>query len=198
MDKLFTKHSLILASQSPRRQLLLREVGLDFRIITSNIEETYPDGLTIQEIPVYIAKQKALAVAQMLDNQDLTNELIIAADTIVALEEGQKLFGKPKDRQDAFESIRLLSGKRHEAITGYCLWSADKQVAHAVSTAVYFKELTDEQIFYYIDHYKPYDKAGSYAIQEWIGMVGVQKIEGCYFNVIGLPVSHLLTELLKF
>lgn len=186
---MFTKRPLILASKSPRRKQLLQAVSPDFQIITQNTAETYPTTLPIAEVAPYIATQKALAVQHHLKE----DSVVVAADTIVCL--GNIIFGKPKDRQDAINIIQQLSGKRHQVITGICLLDQTKQHHFAVTTQVYFKTLSLEQIDYYVTQFRPYDKAGAYAIQEWIGMVGIEKIEGCYFNVVGLPVSRLITEL---
>ncbi|MEZ4884803.1 MAG: Maf family protein [Chitinophagales bacterium] len=182
----------VLASKSPRRQQLLQEAGLPFRIITQSTDESYDPTLSTREIVSYIAAQKAKAVFSQIED----HETIISADTIVCL--GSTIFGKPKDEADAFRIIRALSGRVHEVMTGICLLSKEKEHCFVESTKVYFGELTDDQIHYYIQHYQPFDKAGAYAIQEWIGMVGIEKIEGDYFNVVGLPVCRLFKELKKF
>ena len=185
--------NLILASQSPRRQELMKQAGFDFEVIVSDTDETYPPGLASHEIAVFIARQKAKAIEHHLKNEDT---IIIAADTIVCLD--SIIYGKPEDENHAFKMIKQLSGKQHEVITGVYLMSQKKQHSFSVQTKVFFKPLSTEQINYYIRQYQPYDKAGAYAIQEWIGLVGIEKIEGCYFNVVGLPISRLYTELKIF
>lgn len=183
---------LLLASQSPRRQQLLQEAGLIYRIQTAHTDENFPDNLPIHEVAAYVALQKAQAVLPYRQE----NEVIVAADTTVCLD--NEIMGKPYDEYDAAWMLRSLSGKKHAVITGVCLTNADKTSVFSVSTQVYFKPLTHDQINYYVETYKPYDKAGGYAIQEWIGLVGIEKIEGCYFNVVGLPVSRLISELELF
>jgi len=182
----------ILASKSPRRQQLLKEAGLDFRIITQSTDESYDPTLSTQEIVTHIAVQKAKAVFSQIEG----NEVVIGADTIVCL--GNTIYGKPKDEEDAFRIIRELSGKVHEVMTGVCLLSKEKEHTFVETTKVFFGELTDAQIRHYIQKYQPYDKAGAYAIQEWIGLVGIERIEGDYFNVVGLPVYRLCRELENF
>ena len=189
---MFTNRPLVLASKSPRRQQLLREVGMPFRIIAQSTDESYDSSLSSPEIATSIAAQKARAVLPQIE----ANEIIIGADTLVCL--GNTLYGKPTDAADAFRIIRELSGKAHEVLTGVCLLSREKEHCFVESTQVYFGELTDEQIRYYIQQYQPYDKAGAYAIQEWMGMIGIEKIEGDYFNVMGLPVFRLCKELRGF
>ncbi len=179
----------ILASKSPRRQQLLKEVGLDFRIITQSTDESYDPTLSTDEIVIHIARQKAKAVLPQMKER----EVIIGADTIVCL--GNTIYGKPEDEQDAFRIIRELTGKAHEVKTGVCLLSKHKEHTFVENTKVFFGELTDSQIHHYIQKYQPYDKAGAYAIQEWIGLVGIERIEGDYFNVVGLPVYRLCQEL---
>jgi septum formation protein len=191
---MINKHRLILASQSPRRQQLLHEAGLTFEVIASQIDETYPDDLPIAQVAQYVAQQKALAVHAQIKHDP--QALIIAADTTVCFE--GEIYGKPFDEFDALYTLRRLSGNTHQVITGVCLLSAQQQICFSVSTQVVFKALTADQIQYYIDHYQPYDKAGSYAIQEWIGLIGIERIEGCYFNVVGMPISRIWSELIKF
>jgi septum formation protein len=191
---MISKHRLILASQSPRRQQLLHEAGLTFEVIASQIDETYPDDLPIAQVAQYVAQQKALAVHAQIQHDP--QALIIAADTTVCFE--GEIYGKPFDEFDALYTLRRLSGNTHQVITGVCLLSAQQQICFSVSTQVVFKALTADQIQYYIDHYQPYDKAGSYAIQEWIGLIGIERIEGCYFNVVGMPISRIWSELIKF
>ncbi|HXH20216.1 MAG TPA: Maf family protein [Chitinophagales bacterium] len=183
---------ILLASQSPRRNELLRMAGFNFRAVTADVDETYSGDIPPEEFPEHLAQKKADAVK----SQAQSDEVILAADTIV-LKDGI-IYGKPADRNDAIQILKELSGVRHEVITGVCLMSPGKQVAFSVVTSVYFKPLSEEQIVYYVDRFKPFDKAGAYAIQEWIGLIGISKIEGCYFNVMGLPVSRVAEELERF
>ena len=185
-------YQLVLASKSPRRQMLLRQLDWSFEIVTQDTDESYPPDLDIADVAAYIASEKAKAVLPKI-NKD---QLIIAADTIVRLD--NTIFGKPKDAKDAFRILQQLSGKTHEVITGVCLQTQEAEHHFSSTTAVYFKTLSEKQIKYYIKKFKPYDKAGAYAIQEWIGMVGIEKIEGCYFNVMGLPLTRLYEELHAF
>ncbi len=187
--------SFILASQSPRRKSLLEWAELPFEIIVSDADENYPDTMLISEVPAFIAKNKALAVEQKVANESPTlgAHCIIAADTVVVLDE--TIMGKPIDREDAIASLMKLSGKTHEVITGVCLLYNGKAETFSETTQVSFHELTKTQIEYYVDEYKPYDKAGGYAIQEWIGVVGIQSIQGDFYNVMGLPVSKLMQKI---
>lgn len=184
---------IILASGSPRRRELLAGLGLDFEIrLMDGIDESYPDGLGGEGIAEHISREKAFAYRNTMAD----DELIITADTIVYLE--GKVLGKPKDEAEAHEMLRSLSGKTHEVITGVTLLTkADIHTFSSVSK-VTFAGLSDDEIDYYITHYHPTDKAGAYGIQEWIGFVGVERIEGSYFNVMGLPVQRLYTELKQF
>ena len=181
--------SIILASNSPRRRELLRGLDIDFTVkVLPDIDESYPDSLPAEEVAEYISTKKAAAYQSLI-----TDELVITADTIVVCQ-GQ-ILGKPKDAQDARRMLQLLSGKTHKVITGVCLTTAHLQHHFSVSTLVTFKELTDEEINYYITHYKPFDKAGAYGIQEWIGHIGVTSLSGSYFNVMGLPVQRIYEAL---
>lgn len=189
--KLSTLH-IILASKSPRRQQLLKDIGVDFEIRLKEVDEVYPSELKGKEVALFLSELKAKAFRNDLQ----TNEILLTSDTIVCL--GEKILGKPKDKQHAIEMLGELSGKKHEVITAVTLTSTTKQHSFAVSTEVYFKPLTIEEITYYIDNYQPYDKAGSYGIQEWIGYIGIEKIVGSYFNVMGLPVKEVYEELIKF
>ena len=184
--------SFILASQSPRRKTLLEWAEIPFEIIVSDIDESYPSSLAIEEVPVYIAKNKALAVKEMIlsTKPSLVNQCIIAADTVVIL--GQTIIGKPNNKQEAIESLLALSGQTHKVITGVVLLHQGQEISFSETTLVEFHALTAEQIEFYVDKYKPYDKAGGYAIQEWIGVVGIKKITGDFYNVMGLPVSKLV------
>ena len=181
---------LLLASNSPRRKELLASMGLQFDVLVKDVEEEFPEHLQREEIAVYLASHKA-------DQYDaeLQNQLLITADTIVCL--GNKVLNKPTDQAEAFTMLRSLSGTSHEVITGVCLFSSDNKTVFHDTTKVYFKELTDEEINYYITNYKPFDKAGAYGIQEWIGMIGIERIEGSYFNVVGLPVQKLYQQLVE-
>jgi septum formation protein len=180
---------IILASQSPRRKQLLEWAEIKFDVIVSNTDESYPAGLTFPETAIHIARQKALAVTTI--HQPAFP--VLAADTIVVCD-GQ-VIGKPADREDAISILSRLSGKAHYVITGVVILSEGKETAFADTTEVMFHQLTKEQISFYVDNYRPYDKAGAYAIQEWIGVVGIQSIKGDFYNVMGLPVSRVVREL---
>ena len=184
--------SFILASQSPRRKTLLEWAEIPFEIIVSDIDESYPSSLAIEEVPVYIAKNKALAVKEIIlsTKPALVNQCIIAADTVVVLD--QTIIGKPTNKQEAIESLLSLSGQTHKVITGVVLLHQGQEISFSETTLVEFHVLTAEQIEFYVDKYRPYDKAGGYAIQEWIGVVGIKKITGDFYNVMGLPVSKLV------
>lgn len=184
---------ILLASQSPRRQYLLKELGLDFEIRTTNVIETYPDGLTPVEIACYLAelKSNSFDVSRIGEKA-----IIITADTIVSL--GTEILGKPSSYTEAVKMLQKLSGRKHDVITAVCLRSKTRKHTFWVQSAVYFKELMLEEIEYYIDNFQPFDKAGGYGVQEWIGYIGISKIEGSFFNVMGLPVKELYEELLKF
>jgi septum formation protein len=186
------KYKFILASKSPRRQYLLNELGLNFEVHTKEVDESFSPDLTAENIPLYLCKKKADA----FDEELADNTIVITADTIVWIE-GQVL-NKPENYEDAVRMLRLLSGKMHEVYTGVCLKSKNKITTFYALTKVYFKTLTQEEIEYYINNYNPYDKAGAYGAQEWIGYIAVEKIEGTYFNVMGLPLKELYEELLKF
>ncbi|MCE2654862.1 MAG: Maf family nucleotide pyrophosphatase [Sediminibacterium sp.] len=186
---------LILASQSPRRQMLLTWADVPFEVIVSDSDETYPASLDLNEVPVYIAKNKAQAVYEkiILSYPQHMNKNIVAADTIVVLE--GNVLGKPANKAEAIASLTALSGKTHRVITGVVLRYQGKEYSFSETTLVTFNTLTLAQIEYYVENYKPYDKAGGYAIQEWIGVVGIQSIEGDFYNVMGLPVSKLLQKI---
>ncbi len=186
------QRKIILASQSPRRKQLLAEAGFDFEIKVSNVEEDYPADLNVREVPEFLARKKAHASMQFIENE----EIIVASDCVVILE--NKIYGKPTDREDAFYIISQLSGKMHEVITGVCLLSKEKEVCFSGVAKVFFKTLSDEEIYFYIDKYQPYDKAGAYAIQEWIGLTKIAKIEGTYSNIMGLPMDLVYEELMRF
>ena len=188
----FKKYKLILASKSPRRQQLLKELGFYFEVYTKDVDESFSESLKAQEIPLYLCKKKADA----FDKELTDNTLVITADTIVWI--GDKVLNKPENFDDAVRMLKLLSGKMHEVYTGVCLRSKQKIKTFYAVTKVYFKKLTQEEIEYYVTNYSPYDKAGSYGAQDWIGYIAIEKIEGSYFNVMGLPVKELYEELLKF
>ena len=190
---------IILASQSPRRKTLLEWANIPFEIVVSDSDESFPETISKQEVPVFIASNKAKAVLEKLqqplpDQQGSGKEYcIIAADTIVLLD--QLILGKPLDRQDAINSLSLLSGKSHQVITGVVILYQGKEYEFSETTQVDFHSLTLDQIEYYVEHYKPFDKAGAYAIQEWIGVVGIKGIQGDFYNVMGLPISRVVQVL---
>jgi len=187
------KYDVVLASASPRRKQLLQEMDIEFTVYPKHVEEIIPFGLNPKEVAEYLSKLKAEAFSE---KEIKANSLIITADTVVTLD--GKILGKPVNRDDAFNILKNLSNKSHEVITGVTIRSASKQLTFSVSTEVNFKPLTDKEIEYYIDHFKPYDKAGAYGIQEWIGHVAIEWIKGSYFNVMGLPTHRLYIELLRF
>jgi septum formation protein len=188
-------NAFILASQSPRRKQLLAWADLSFEVIVSEADETYPEEMGVEDVPVHIAKHKALAVQEKIAKELTAHQgkWIIAADTIVVLD--NEIIGKPVDREDAIKILTKLSGKKHRVITGVYLIKDQESQSFSETTMVHFHTLTLEQITYYIDQYQPYDKAGAYGIQDWIGVVGIQGIEGDFYNVMGLPVSKLLSYL---
>lgn len=186
------KYELILASKSPRRQQLLHDLGLNFSVQSMDIPEVFPESLGMIEVPVYLAELKADAFRSQLKD----NQLVITADTIVWLD--GHVLNKPADYDEGFRMLSNLSGKKHQVITGVCLLSANKKVSFYALTDVWFKSLTDEEIHYYLVHYQPYDKAGAYGIQEWIGYVGINHIEGSFFNVMGLPIQSVYEHLKTF
>jgi septum formation protein len=185
-------YRFILASKSPRRQFLLKDLGLNFEVHTGDVDESFPDHLQAQEIPLYLCKKKAEAFDAELDE----NTIVITADTIVWI--GGQVLNKPENSEDAARMLRLLSGNMHEVYTGVCLRSHKKTKAFYSLTKVFFKTLSQDEIDYYISNYNPYDKAGAYGAQEWIGYIAVERIEGSYFNVMGLPLKELYEELLDF
>lgn len=190
MLDILKKYKIILASNSPRRRELLSGLGVDYEVkIVPGIDETYPESLNGEEIPVYIAQEKANAYRASLQ----PDELVITADTIVYVD--GMVLGKPVDEADACRMLRMLSGRTHQVITGVCLTTVDFQKSFASVTEVTFDTLSDEEIGYYVEKYRPMDKAGSYGVQEWIGFVGVTGLKGSYYNVMGLPVQRLYKEL---
>lgn len=193
MSKYLENTKIILASKSPRRQQLLKELGINFEILTNGEEdESFPDHLSMTEIPVYLAKNKAKPHMNSLSG----NDILITSDTIVWCQ-GQ-VINKPADANDAYRILRLLSGCKHVVVTGIAITSKSKQSTLYDCTDVYFRDLADEEIWFYINNYKPFDKAGAYGIQEWIGFIGIERIDGSYFNVMGFPIQKFYTELLTF
>ncbi len=184
--------SIILASQSPRRKLLLEWAEIKFTVIVANTEEECPPNIPMVDVPIFIAREKAKVVQEKISNKSKT---IIAADTIVVLE--NKIFGKPINRAEAISFLISLSNNTHKVITGVVILKNEIEVAFSETTFVEFHNLTQEQIEFYVDEYKPYDKAGGYAIQEWIGVIGIKKITGDFYNVMGLPISRVVQELDK-
>lgn len=182
---------IILASRSPRRKQLLEWAEVLFDVIVKETDESYPENLPIEEIAIHIARNKALAVK---DSEELKNlkslPVILAADTIVVL--NNEIIGKPTDREDAVNILSKLSGKQHKVITGVVILKGEREKAFAETTEVEFHQLSLPQLEFYIDKYKPYDKAGAYAIQEWIGVVGIKSVKGDFYNVMGLPVSRVV------
>ena len=182
---------IILASQSPRRKQLLEWAEVPFTVVVQSTDESYPTGLSFEDTAIHIARNKALAVQK---NHQFTIP-VLAADTIVVLED--RVIGKPINREDAIAILAALSGKKHKVITGVVILFNEKELAFADTTEVSFHNLSKEQIIFYVDKYQPYDKAGAYAIQEWIGVVGIQSVSGDFYNVMGLPVSRVMQELVK-
>jgi septum formation protein len=192
MQKLLDGKHVILASNSPRRRELLAGLDLDFEVkVLPNIDESYPEDLPAMEVSEYISQKKADAYKSLIGE----NDVVITADTVVICED--EIMGKPHDAEDARRMLRKLSNKSHQVTTGVCITTLKEQVHFSVTTHVSFKELTDDEIDYYITTYKPFDKAGAYGIQEWIGYIGCTGLEGSYYNVMGLPVQRIYRELLK-
>ena len=185
-------YKLILASSSPRRHQLLCDAGFKFEVKLKHTEEIWPKELEPEKVPEYLACLKADSFKEELN----PGELLITADTVVCLE--GRILGKPGNREQAIDMLRQLSGRRHTVITGVCLTSIERRKSFAASTDVFFKDLSDEEITCYVDNCKPYDKAGAYGIQEWIGYIGIKRIEGSFYNVMGLPVQQLYEMLNHF
>lgn len=184
------KYRVILASNSPRRKELLAGLGVEYEVRTlPDVDESYPETLQGADIPLYIAREKADAYKALLQ----PDELMITADTVVWLD--GRVLGKPADREEALQMLHSLSGHTHEVFTGVCITTTCWQRCFAAQTEVRFSTLSEEEISYYVDNYRPYDKAGAYGVQEWIGFVGVEYISGSYFNIMGLPVQRLYQEL---
>lgn len=186
------KYKIVLGSQSPRRQQLLKGLDIYFDIVSPNTNEDFPIELKKEEIPLYLANKKALNIQKKLDG----NYLMITCDTIVWI--NGSVLNKPADVDDAKRMLRILSGNSHEVFTGVTLTGSSKSVSFYDRTIVSFKQLSEAEIEYYITNYKPFDKAGSYGVQEWLGYIAIDKIEGCFFNVMGLPLHRLYSELKKF
>ncbi len=186
------KRKILLASKSPRRHQLLKEAGFNFEIKTIDVEEVYPEDLPNREVAAYLAELKAMAAKHLVKN----GEILLTADTIVI--QDNTIYGKPKDRADAIRILKKLSGKMHEVITGVCLLSNEKSQVFSTVSRVHFEPISEEEITYYIDHYQPFDKAGAYAIQEWIGHCKISKIEGTYSNIMGLPMESVYKKLMAF
>ena len=203
------KYKIILASNSPRRRELLAGLDVNFEVkVLNGIDESYPDDLDAYQVAEFIAQKKAEAYRSLLDNEEssLVENLVLTADTVVVApaadeqndQEGKGIIlGQPKTADDAVRMLKMLSGKTHHVVTGVCLTTKDEQRHFSVTTEVSFKELTDWEINYYISHYRPFDKAGAYGIQEWIGYIGCTGLNGSYFNVMGLPVQRIYEEMLK-
>lgn len=186
------KHRIILASKSPRRRHLLQQAGFNFEVRTREIDETFPPELPLEEVAAFLAQKKAEAVRDFLTGE----EIILTADSVVALN-GQ-FYGKPEDLADAARMLRALSGRMHQVFTGVCLLSAHREVVFTGESRVYFYPLSDEEIDYYVHNYEVLDKAGSYAVQEWIGLCCIERIEGSYSNIMGLPMELVYRHLREF
>ena len=182
---------IILASQSPQRKQILEWAEVPIEVVVKETDETFPEGLKVEEAAIHVARQKVLAVQSSVP----ADSVILAADTIVVLK--GRIIGKPPNREEAIRILSDLSGQKHIVITGVVIRKGEKEISFADSTDVYFYELTKEQIEFYVDKYQPYDKAGAYAIQEWIGVVGIKSVKGDFYNVMGLPVSRVVRELKK-
>ncbi len=182
---------VILASSSPRRQFLMKEAGYEFTIVSPDVDESFPSTMPVEQVPTFLAKKKAEVV-----RAQITNEVVIASDTVVILND--QIMNKPLSYEEAFNMLLQLSGQTHTVITGVCLLSKTKEVVFDDRTEVTFKKLTTDEINFYIDNYKPFDKAGAYGAQDWIGMVAIEKINGSYFTVMGLPMHRVYQELNSF
>lgn len=192
LKKILKDHHLLLASKSPRRSQLLSGLDVSFEIISANVEEVWPEETPLFDIPEFLARLKASELKDQLKQ----NEIVLTADTAVLFE--NEILNKPVDRNDAFKMLSKLSGNRHIVVTGVCLTSKERSVSFNDKTEVHFTSLSDDQINYYLDHYHPYDKAGSYGAQDWIGYIAIEKLVGSYYNVMGLPVRLVYSELIKF
>lgn len=186
------KYRIVLASQSPRRQMLLKGLDIEFVVQPLEADESYPSNLTREQIPLYLSQWKATHFNFTAE----LNELVITADTIVWID--NKILGKPENQEEAYQTLKTLSGRTHEVITGVTISTVTKTVSFYVESKVDFRHISDEEISYYVANYQPFDKAGAYGIQEWIGYIGIEKIDGSFYNVMGLPVQRLYCELLSF
>lgn len=185
--------NIILASASPRRRFLLKQLDIEFTFNSAEVDESIPEGMTPDEIAISLAEKKAGHFQDLLEDP---KNILITADTLVLI--NGKILGKPNDLEDARLMLQNLSGNMHQVVTGVCIRSHDKSRSFTDWTDVYFKSLSSQEIDYYLNHYKPYDKAGAYGAQEWIGYIGIKRLEGSYFNVMGLPVHRLYEELSSF
>lgn len=184
-------YKLILASASPRRQQLMKDAGFTFEVRLKNVEEKYPQELHLENVPEYLSKVKASAFREELKAE----EVLITADTVVCIHD--RILGKPADRKEAISMLQELSGNRHLVVTGVSVTTRTEQLSFSSRTDVFFKRLSNEEIEFYVDTYKPFDKAGAYGIQEWIGYIGIERIEGSFYNVMGLPIQKLYETLRK-
>jgi septum formation protein len=187
------KYNIVLASKSPRRQELLKGIGVDFSILTKEVDESFPSKLPLIDVAPFLSLKKAKAFE---DSELPENYMVITADTVVIVE--NEILGKPKDRDDAIRMMNLLSGKAHKVVTGVTVHTKEKTKTFSVTSKVTFETLDNQEIDYYIDNFKPYDKAGAYGVQEWIGYIGVSNVEGSYYNVMGLPTQRLYKVLKEF
>ncbi len=185
-------HNIILASKSPRRSELLEKSGFEFQIRTLEVEENYPESMNVYDVPEFLARKKAIESKSLIQD----HQILIAADTVVIFEE--KIFGKPSSKDHAYNMLSALSAKKHTVVTGVCILSNEKQLSFSDTSYVYLSHLSEQEIQYYVDTYKPFDKAGSYAIQEWIGLCKIEKIEGSYSNIMGLPMQKVYSALATF
>ena len=192
LDNLKDRH-IILASASPRRRFLLKQLDIEFTSVSAEVDESIPEGMNPDEIAIFLAEKKADHFEDLLKDP---KNILITADTLVLID--GVILGKPEDKEGAIKMLKSLSGKMHSVVTGVCIRSCDKDRSFTDWTDVYFKSLSKDEIDYYLDHYKPYDKAGAYGAQEWIGYIGIRRLEGSYFNVMGLPVHKLYEELSSF
>lgn len=190
--KWFPDFNIILASKSPRRQQLLASLDIDFSVQTKDVDESYPKNLKKEQVPLYLAELKAKAFQHELQ----PNDLLITADTVVLVDDN--ILGKPGGYKEAYDMLKRLSARQHRVITGVCLSAVHKTTSFFAQTEVEFKSLSHDEIDYYIRHFKPYDKAGSYGIQEWIGSIGISNINGSFYNVMGLPIQKLYQEIIDF
>ena len=187
------KYNIVLASKSPRRQELMKGIGLEFSVITKDVDESYPSNMSVYDVAPFLSLKKAKAFN---DEELPENYMVITADTVVIVDD--EILGKPKDTEGAYEMLNKISGKKHSVITGVTIRTNDKVKTFSVVSKVSFETLDNEEIEYYVNNFKPYDKAGAYGIQEWIGYIGVNYVEGSYFNVMGLPTQKLYKMLKAF